>query len=376
MSKVPRVLSEVAPLMKRNIIEDFDIPEGNMQMAKRIQEYLDRGGKYVRPAIVYSTVKSYTPERINDFLWPALSLQYDHNFFLIHDDFEDGSFFRRGKFTMHLLYGDDFAINYGDYLRTLAELAMDKSIETLGKDKYIKLVRARHEMLKITAEGQDLELLLRSLPLSEMTEEKIFEILEKKTPFYTLFTPYRYGGIISDLPDVDINSLKCHLISLGVSFQIRDDVLDLIKPKEEETGKATLEEQRFGKDWLGDLEEIKRTLPLVKVVNYANPTDKKYLFEMLDFDGKMVKLVKQRNELRLQRFGKDDNRYKKIQDEIDSIKVRVVELMHKYNAIEESQSVAYELYQNNINYIKDALPTSEGKEELLELFHFLVHREF
>lgn len=376
MDKLPAALLHVEPFMQCNIMEEFDVPERNRDMAERLQEYVDRGGKYLRPAIVYSTVKSYRPEQIDEFLLAARSIHYDHNWFLIHDDLEDGSFFRRGKMTMHILYGDEFAINYGDYLREIAGEAMDKGVKVWGEDVHKRLVKARREMLRTTCEGQDLEFKLRSSPLSKMTEERVFEILENKSAFYTVWTPCRYGGIISRLPDPKINALKPSLINIGMAFQIQDDVLGITKPKEDEIGKATLEEQKFGKDWAGDLEEIKRTSPLARAVNTADPGDKTFLYRMLDTDGLMRKLVKQRDGLRKEGVHRIDDRFVKIQNEIDHIKLAVIDLMKKYGVIEDCQETARKLYEDNIIPIEKILPEAEGKKELLELFHFAVFRHF
>lgn len=376
MTTVPEALIYTQSIMQCEIMKEFGIPERNQEMAVRLQEYVDRGGKYLRPAIVLSTIKTYTPERVDIGIWPARSINYDHNFFLIHDDFEDSSFLRRGKPTMHEAYGDDFAINYGDYLRSIAELAMDKVSDLCDSSLYERLVKARHEMLRTTAEGQDLEFMLRSSPLSEMTEERVFDILVNKTGVYTIWTPYRYGGIISRLSDTEMEHLKKPLIDIGVAFQITDDVLDIIVEREDETGSATLEEQKFGKDWAGDLEEIKRTLLLEKVVNIANPDEKEFLYRTLDVDGQMVELVGQRDALRKQGIERTDDRYSKLQLEIDHIKFAVIDLMKKYGVIKECQTTAHKLYEDSIGVIEEALPESQGKDELLELFYFALGRHF
>lgn len=375
MERVPRALLNVEKYMKANILEAFEIPEENRQMALAVQEYLDRGGKYLRPALVMSTVKAYEVKNPEDAVWAAISLQYDHNWFLIHDDIEDNSRLRRGKPCLHILYGIDKAINYGDYLRTLAEMALEKGKEKWGLATYSRLISARQEMLKTTCEGQDLEFTLREKPLAEMTEEKVLKILVNKSAFYTIFTPYRYGAIISVVSDEKIEEVKPALLNIGVAFQIQDDVLDLVVEREQERGRATLRAQKFGKDWAGDLEEIKRTLPLVKVFKAAEPKDREYLRKTLDVNGKMKKLVALRDSLRDKRL-ENSEEYKKIQENIDEIKLRVIELMHKYNAIEDAKSMAAKLYEDGIGVLEKKLPETEGKEEVLELLKFAVFRHF
>ncbi len=375
MKRIPRALINVEKYMKINLIETFNIPKDNEQMGLAIDEYLSRGGKYLRPGLVLSTVKAYEVKNLEDAVWAAVSLQYDHNWFLIHDDIEDDSRLRRGKPCLHILYGIDNAINYGDYLRTLAEMALEKGKEKWGLSIYSRLISARQEMLKTTCEGQDLEFILRKKPLAEMTEEKVLKILEDKSAFYTIFTPYRYGAIISEVSDEEINELKSALIKIGIAFQIQDDVLDLTVEKEQERGEATLRTQKFGKDWAGDLEEIKRTLPLAKVFKAAEPKDKKYLEKMLDVNGKMKKLVTLRDSLRDKSL-ENSEKYKKVQESIDEIKVKVIELMHEYKAIEDAKNLAANLYKEGIKVVSKRLPETEGKGEVLELLRFAVFRHF
>ncbi|MGC8812377.1 MAG: polyprenyl synthetase family protein [Candidatus Aenigmatarchaeota archaeon] len=375
MERLPKALIEVEKYMKVNLIETFGVPKENEQMGLAIEEYLSRGGKYLRPGLVWSTVKTYEVRNPEDSVWAAISLSFDHNWFLIHDDIEDNSRLRRGKPCLHILYGIDNAINYGDYLRTLAEMALEKGKEKWGLDVYSRLISARQEMLKTTCEGQDLEFKLRKKPLSEMTEEKVLRILENKSAFYTIFTPFRYGAIISGRPDKEIEKLKPSLMKIGIAFQIQDDVLDLTVEKEQEKGEATLKAQKFGKDWAGDLEEIKRTLLLARVFKAAEPDDRKYLIRMLDNDGRMRRLVAARDSLKDKGL-ENSSEYRKIQERIDEIKIKVIEMMQKYNIIDDAKETAKNLYDSGIEVVKEKLPETEGKKDVLDLLKFAVFRHF
>jgi geranylgeranyl pyrophosphate synthase len=375
MERIPKVLIDVEKYMKVNLIENFGIPEDNRQMGLAIEEYLNRGGKYLRPGLVLATVKTYELKNSEDAIWAGISLNFDHNWFLIHDDIEDNSRLRRGKPCLHILYGIDNAINYGDYLRTLAEMALEKGKERWGLKIYSRLISARQEMLKTTCEGQDLELNLRKKPLGEMTEENVLKILENKSAFYSIYTPYRYGAIISEISDEEIEELKPSFIKIGIAFQIQDDILDLTVEKEQEKGEATLKTQKFGKDWAGDLEEIKRTLLLAKVFKASNENDRKYLVKMLDNDGEMRKLVAIRDSLK--NSGQEHSlNYEKVQEKIDEIKISVIEMMRKYNIIEEAKNSARKLYSEGIDVIKERFPETEGKKDVLELLNFAVFRQF
>jgi geranylgeranyl pyrophosphate synthase len=375
MERIPKALIEVEKYMKVDLIKTFGIPEDNKKMGLALEEYLSRGGKYLRPGLLFSTVKAYEVKDPEDAIWACISLSFDHNWFLIHDDIEDNSRLRRGKPCLHILYGIDNAINYGDYLRTLAEMALEKGKEKWGLKTYSRLISARQEMLKTTCEGQDLEFNLRKRPLEEMTEEKVLKILENKSAFYTIFAPYCYGAIISERGDKEIGELKPPLMKIGTAFQIQDDILDLTVEKEQEKGEATLRAQKFGKDWAGDLEEIKRTLLLAKVFKAAQPKDREYLVKTLDINGRMKRLVAKRDSLRDKGL-ENSSEYRKVQERIDGIKIKVIEMMQKYNVIEEAKDLAKKLYDEGIEKVEEKLPETEGKKDVLEILSFAVFRHF
>ncbi len=126
---------------------------------------------------------------------------------------------------------------------------------------------------------------------------------------------------------------------------------------------------------------MKRTLPLAKVFNATNSPaveilkDRNYLIKVLDTDGRMKRLVSVRDSLRDRKM-ENSSEYRKVQERIDEIKLKVIEIMHKYNVIEEAKDFAKNLYEEGIEVIEEKLPETEGKKEVLELLKFAVFREF
>lgn len=349
-----------------DLIKEFDIPDINKDLGDRINEFFMRGGKRLRPTLMFSAIKTYAPDRVDDGLWAGVSLELDHNFFLVHDDIQDRAFTRRGGPTLHIAYGTGKAVNYGDYMMMMAGMALDKGMNIWGTETHSRLVMARNEMMKATAEGQDLEMELRDMPMeTHMTEENVLKILRRKTGFYTAFNPTRYGAIIAGLDDHEIDKCKEAWINVGVSFQITDDVLDL-------TGEMEL----FGKDWLGDLEEGKRTYPLTLAFQMADKKDKKRFLEIMDVDGKMHGLVHKRDELLRQDKRTGDREYDMLQKEIDGYKGEILEIMEKYGAIEASKEKGLYFLDLGMGVLQDRLPESEGKDELLMLVEYLSLREY
>jgi geranylgeranyl pyrophosphate synthase len=277
---------------------------------------------------------------------------------------------------MHILHGNDFAINYGDYLRSLGEHAMDKGLDLWDFNIYKRLVKSRHEMIKTTIEGQDLEFQLRIRPLQEMTEKKILNILRNKTAFYTIWTPYRYGCIISGLSDEQTNPLKSALLNIGIAFQIQDDILDLRMSKKDGIKYHSTIIWKFGESWAGDLEEIKRTLLLYYLFNRVTGNDLRYIRNKLDTNGEMKKLVIKRDTLRKNYTPRVHGLFKETIRKINKIKLNIIQMMDFYKVIKDSQDFAKKLYKDNISIIESLLPETEDKKEFLKLLHFAVFRTF
>ena len=78
-----------------------------------------RPGKSIRPLVCIIT---YSASRIDSstFIQPSLSLEYIHNFSLIHDDIQDNDHFRHNKPTVWKIWGKPKALILGNILNNLA----------------------------------------------------------------------------------------------------------------------------------------------------------------------------------------------------------------------------------------------------------------
>ena len=78
-----------------------------------IADYPNRGGKGFRPGLCIATCKAFGGS-LDRVINSATAFELLHNAFLIHDDIEDDSYFRRNKATMHQYNNSAIAINVGD----------------------------------------------------------------------------------------------------------------------------------------------------------------------------------------------------------------------------------------------------------------------
>lgn len=227
-----------------------------------VNEYPQRQGKYLRPTLLILCAKAMGAKQ-SATINTAAAMQLSEDWLLIHDDFEDHSRERRGKPTLHLMYGDELAVNAGDSLHLIMWKVLQDNRKVLGEQKSFALMDEFSQALGRTALGQTAELLLANDKQIKFRSEDYFFIIDGKTSYYTIVLPLRLGAIIAGANLRQLNELTKFGKLLGRSFQITDDVLDL-------TGDfAGLKKQQGN-----DIYEGKRTIILSHLVENANKKDK------------------------------------------------------------------------------------------------------
>lgn len=202
-------------------------------------------GKMLRPALVFIG-GLISGARLKDLLIAALAVESIHTYSLIHDDLPamDNDEIRRGKPTNHIVFGEDMAILAGDALQTLA-FSLLSSNQDLAPTNIIKQV----QVLAYGAGaygmclGQALDIYADELPneitylnlTAEQKAKRLADIHIRKTAF--LIRSSILLGVYSAWQNVKPYSQLEQLISLwayqlGLTFQIKDDILDVIGNKE------------------------------------------------------------------------------------------------------------------------------------------------
>ncbi len=200
------------------------------------------GGKRMRPMLTYCTGKALG---INaDILdGPACAVEFIHVYSLIHDDLPamDDDDLRRGKATSHVAYDEATAILAGDALQALAfeTLANDPTINVSAEQR-IKMItaltKASGSQGMVGGQAIDLESVGTQLSLPELENMHIHKtgaLIRASVNLATLAQPELDPSIAKSLD----HYAKC----IGLSFQVKDDILD------EESDTATLGKTQ-GKD--------------------------------------------------------------------------------------------------------------------------------
>ncbi|MGH3870799.1 MAG: polyprenyl synthetase family protein [Pseudonocardiaceae bacterium] len=234
-----------------------------------ILDYPLRGGKALRPTLSIATCLGLGG-LIEAILPTAATLELYHNAFLIHDDIEDESLWRRGKPTLHVDHGIPIAINVGDAMMSLSLQPLLDNVERVGLGPALRILQAVARMTRQTVEGQALELEWVRANAWQLGDADYLAMVERKTSWYSFITPLQVGAIAAGARPDQLALLEPLGRHLGAAFQITDDLLNLRADPED-----------YGKEIGGDLWEGKRTLMLLHTLRHAAPADRQRALQIL-----------------------------------------------------------------------------------------------
>ncbi|MBN1049084.1 polyprenyl synthetase family protein [Clostridium botulinum] len=202
------------------------------------------GGKRIRPTLLILTYSLYK-DNIEKIMPIAAAIEMIHTYSLIHDDLPcmDDDDLRRGKPTNHKVFGENIAVLAGDALLNEAMTLLMKSSLELGESA----LKASYEISKAAGPegmigGQVVDVLSE---VREISKEELEYMHEKKTG-ELIRVSIVAGGILANVPSGDIEALNEYGKKLGLAFQIKDDILDVIGT-EETLGKVTHRDKELNK---------------------------------------------------------------------------------------------------------------------------------
>jgi len=333
---IPREFSEDSILFKINPPKySSNLEAVNKGIAEPIWEILDRGGKRWRPAL-FLLICEALGKSSEDCLDFAIIPEVIHNGTLIVDDIEDSSELRRGKPCTYRVFGVDIAVNAGNAmyylpLLPLMEKKTEFSAETL-RDVYEVYVQ---EMINLSL-GQAMDITWHRgiANADDLKEEDYLQMCAYKTGTLARMSA-KISAVLSGADKDLVEKLGRFAESIGVVFQMQDDVLDL-------TGKAFAEK----KGGVGqDITEGKRTLMVIHTLKNAGNADKQRLIQILN-----------------------------MHTSDQALRDEAIALMQKYGSIAHVKRTAARIVEESWSEVDKLLPASEAKEKLKAFAEFLIKR--
>ena len=295
----------------------------NVGLVDLVARYIIRQkGKKIRPLLVLLSAKISGGVTERTYRGATL-VELLHTATLIHDDVVDDADKRRGMWSINALFKNKVAVLMGDYL-----LSRGLMISVDGKD--YDFLGVTTNAVKRMSEGELLQ--IQKTRKLDIDEETYFKVISDKTA--SLLETCCSIGAMSTTDNKDyIEAMSKFGHSLGMSFQIRDDILDY-------EGTTNL----IGKPVGGDIKEKKITLPLIYSLNNVSKNEAS----------------------RIRKILKNGNDKTKVKD--------VTQFVHDNNGIDYALKVA-EKYSDTAKESLNIFPDSETKTVMKELVDFVTQRK-
>jgi len=312
----------------------YNIDCANKSFAEPIWEFLNRGGKRWRPALFLMIVEALGGDKNKVFDFVVIP-EIIHEGTLLHDDIEDRSELRRGKPCTYILYGVDVTINTGNEMYYLPLLPLIKHRNEFDPKVIVKVYETyAREMINLGL-GQAMDIAWHNgmCNANNLSEEEYLQMCSNKTGTLARMSA-KIAAILSNATDEQIEKLGNYAETVGVAFQIQDDILNLVEG--EFTDKKGLGE---------DITEGKRSLLVIHALNEASHEDRERLIEILN-------MHTSDQELR---------------DE-------AIAIIKKYGSIEYSKEKARSMILEAWRGVDRILKPSPAKEKLKAFADYLVER--
>ena len=225
-----------------------------------VKYILNNGGKRLR-SLFTLFISDLFSEKIDNALPAAASVEIFHNFTLVHDDIMDNAMIRRGNKTINDKWNNNTAILSGDVMLILSY----KLLSNYQDQTYIELSKELNNTARLVCEGQQYD-------IDFSTQENVqiddyFKMIELKTA-ELIACSFKFGGIVSEASETNIETLYKIGKNLGIAFQLEDDYLDTFGQSKD-----------FGKKIGGDILEKKKTLLYILSKDHLEDKDKELFLD-------------------------------------------------------------------------------------------------
>lgn len=245
--------------------EKQQFPEQPSKLYNAASHILGITGKRIRPVLCLMGNELFDTLH-PDAMEVGSAVELFHNFTLLHDDIMDKAPLRRGKQTVHTVYGEPAAILAGDVMLINVYERLNK-VSAHYKQKIIAVFnKAAIEV----CEGQQLDMDFEGMEAERVQYDDYVHMIGLKTSVL-LAASLQLGAIIGGAGDGNQQHLYSFGKNIGIAFQIQDDYLD-----------AFGDPEKFGKQQGGDILVNKKTFLLLKALELCNPAQRAELQMLME----------------------------------------------------------------------------------------------
>jgi octaprenyl-diphosphate synthase len=277
-------------------------------------------GKMLRPAVLLLSARACGEVRPAHHVLAAV-VEIVHLATLVHDDVLDEADIRRRAATVNRLWGNERAVLFGDFLISHA-FHLCSSLPSPYASRLIG------QTTNAVCEGELMQVANRDN--LDLTEAEYFDIITRKTASL-VGACCALGAKYAGADDATVARLRECGLSVGIAFQLTDDLLDL-----------TGEEAEAGKSLGRDVDKGKLTLPAIHYLRTAPVLQRARLLAMLQSD--------------------DPQRHR-----------RVGRLLQGSDSLAYAQDAAQEHVRQAVAALGD-LPVSEARSSLIAMAEFVLTR--
>jgi octaprenyl-diphosphate synthase len=282
------------------------------------------GGKRLRPILTLTAARmcGYEGERHIDL---AACVEFIHTATLLHDDVVDDSNLRRGSATANAVWGNKPSVLVGDFL-------FSRAFQLMVADGSLEVLKILSDASAVIAEGE-VDQLMISNDITTAEAAYMHVIGAKTAELFAAAT--EIGAVVAERDAGEQAALRTYGMSLGIAFQLVDDVLDY-SAREADLGKSVGDDFRDGKI----------TLPVVYAVARGGETEREFWKKTLEDED--------------QRDGDLDH---------------AMTLMQRHGALADTMARARE-HGDQARQALAGFNSNPYRDALLELVDFCVDREF
>lgn len=236
-----------------------------IQQPKELYEPIDYtlalGGKRLRPTLLLASCEMFGGD-ICRAASAAVGIEVFHNFTLLHDDLMDKSPLRRGKETVYRRWNENIAILSGDTMFALAYRYFLRQ----WHPNMEAILKTFTETAIGVCDGQQYDMNFETQ--ADVSIADYMKMIELKTAIL-LAGAMKIGALYADASEKDIDTLYRAGISIGLAFQLQDDLLDAY-------GDVAV----FGKQTGTDIKDNKKTYLYLKALQEADSTQRQTLRQL------------------------------------------------------------------------------------------------